>query len=134
VIFVDTSVWVAALRSADGLEADTLRHLLDRDAVALPVPVRIEILAGVLARDRARLRILLSALPTFYPATATWELVDSWLDRAATAGERFGFADLLIGALAAEHHGLIWSLDSDFRRMAALGWLDLFTPGLHLAP
>jgi len=128
VIFVDTSVWVAAFRSADGLEAESLRLLLDRDEVALAAPVRVEILAGASGRERARLRRLLSALPTAYPIAGTWELIDFWLERAAAAGERFGFADLLIGALAAERDGRLWSLDSDFARMAALRWVTLFAP------
>jgi predicted nucleic acid-binding protein len=128
VIFVDTSVWVAVFRSGEGLEAKNLSRLLDLDEVALAVPVRIEILAGASLRDRARLRGLLSALPVFYPTAATWELVETWLDQAATAGERFGFADLLIGALATERKGTLWSLDSDFRRMARIGLLRLFEP------
>jgi predicted nucleic acid-binding protein len=131
VIFVDTSVWVAALRSATGVEAENLRRLLDLDAVALAAPVRVEILAGASTGDRARLRRLLSAIPTFYPTAATWERVESWLDRAAAGGpggQCFGFADLVIGALAVEHGGRLWSLDSDFRRMARLDLVELFVP------
>ncbi|HVT17612.1 MAG TPA: PIN domain-containing protein [Thermoanaerobaculia bacterium] len=127
-IFVDTSVWVAAFRAGDGLEARTLRHLLDQDEVGLPIPVRIEILAGASSEDRTRLRKALSALPVYYPGAATWRLVDSWLAPAASAGKRFGLTDLLIGALAAEHEGVLWSLDSDFRRMASIGFVTLFEP------
>lgn len=127
-IFVDTSVWVAAFRSATGVEAENLRRLLDLDEVALAAPVRVEILAGASVGDRARLRRLLSALPTFYPTATTWEHIDSWLELAAARGENFGFADLLIGALAVEHAGRLWSLDSDFRRMAGLGLVELFAP------
>ena len=127
-IFVDTSVWVAAFRAAAGPEAENLRRLLDQDEVGLPAPVRVEILVGASIGDRARLRRLLSALPTFYPVRGTWDLLDSWLDRAAAAGQRFGFADLLIGALTAKHGGRLWSLDLDFHRMAEIGLVELFAP------
>jgi predicted nucleic acid-binding protein len=50
----------------------------------------------------------------------TWSLVDEWVERAGDAGERSGFADLLIGALAAEREAVIRSLDTDFARMMRL--------------
>jgi predicted nucleic acid-binding protein len=125
VIVVDTSVWVAALRSSTSDEARHLQELLDDDQVALTIPVRVEILSGARQAERLRLRRLLSALPTLYPDSAIWDLVDSWIDRAGAAGDRFGFADLLIGALAATQGAAVWSLDSDFSRMARIGLLEL---------
>lgn len=125
-IVVDTSVWVAALRSTASSEAEHLRRLLDSDEVALAAPVRVEILSGASAQDRGRLRRSLSALSTFYPGDATWRLIDSWVERAAPAGYHFGFADLLIGALAAERQCAVWSLDSAFNRMATIGLLECY--------
>ena len=119
-IVVDTSVWVAALRSAACREARVLQQLLDADQVALPVPVRLEILGGASTADRRRLRRALSALPVLYPTDETWRVLDSWVDRAAASGQRFAFGDLLIGALATETGSLLWSLDRDFARMEAL--------------
>ena len=127
-IFVDTSVWVTAFRSASSREAGHLRELLDADQVALAAPVLIEILIGASLQDRPRLRRLLSALPTFYPTGLTWERIDAWVEQAGRAGETFGFADLLIGALTRDQDGAIWALDSDFRRMAALGLVDRYDP------
>ena len=127
-IVVDTSIWVAALRSLDGSEAAVLMQLLDEDEVGLPVPVRLELLGGASRPDRPRLRKSLSALPLLYPGEDTWSLVDQWVELAAQAGQRFGVGDLLIGALAAEAGGLVWSLDADFARMRRLKLVELYEP------
>lgn len=127
-IVVDTSVWIAALRSASTREARILTDLLDADEVALPVVVRLEIAGGASRADRPRLRRLLSALSILYPTDETWRSMDQWVERAASAGESFGFGDLLIGALAAEAGSLVWSLDADFGRMEALDLIDRFDP------
>jgi predicted nucleic acid-binding protein len=71
------------------------------------------------------LRATLSALPILHPRSATWDLIDRWVDEAGNAGERFGVMDLLIAALAAEQGAALWSLDHDFVRMAELRFLDL---------
>ena len=124
-IFVDTSVWVDALRSGDNAVARQLTALLDSGDVALAAPVRIEMLIGASNRDNPRLRRALSALPVFFSAEQTWTRIDDWLEIARTAGERFGFADLLIAAIAADQDGQVWSLDSDFARMASIGLIEL---------
>lgn len=127
-IFVDTSVWVAALRSRQGPAAVQLSALLDRDEVALAAPVRVEILAGASRHDLPRLRRTLSALPVFHPDASAWDRIDVWIDRAVAAGQRFGFADLLIASVAAVRQCLLWSLDADFERMARLGFVETYRP------
>ena len=127
-IVVDTSVWVASFRSATSEEARHLDTLLESDQVGLAVPVRIEILSGASANDRRRLRRVLSALPVYFPSEATWKLMDSWVDVAFRAGDRFGVADLLIAALAVEQTASVWSLDSDFERMGKLGLIQIYQP------
>lgn len=124
-VVVDTSVWVAVLRSRNALEAPALSALVDGDDVIVPVFVRLELLAGCPTKDRRDLRRRLAALTAAYPDDDTWALVDSWLDRASAAGLRFGVGDLLIAALASERGALVWSLDRDFERMEKLGLVKL---------
>jgi predicted nucleic acid-binding protein len=128
VIAVDSSIWITALRNKASNEARHLSVLLDLDEVALPIPVRLEILAGASRRDLPVLRVTLAALPVLYPAEQTWEMIETWIDRTARAGERFGFADLLVGALAAEYRCSLWSADADFGRLARLGLVVTYQP------
>ncbi len=88
--------------------------------------MKVELLAGTRAGDVGRLQRTLWALPPFVPSNDTWSLIEEWALRAAARGQRFGLGDLLIGALAAERGGAVWSLDGDFERMARLRWLKLF--------
>jgi len=125
-IVVDTSVWVDALRHGDGPVAAALGRLLDADEVALAVPVRMELLAGVARKDRPALLRGLSALPVLAPTDDTWSTAQGWIAPAADQGQRFALADLLIAALADEIQALVWSLDSDFARLETLGYARLY--------
>jgi predicted nucleic acid-binding protein len=55
-------------------------------------------------------------------------LIETWVDRAAHAGERFGFADLLVGGLAAQNSCSLWSADADFGRRARPGLIAMHRP------
>jgi predicted nucleic acid-binding protein len=127
VIFVDTSVWIAAYRAPGGREASTLRSLLDADEVNLPLPVRIELLGGTPRKDRQTVRVALTALPLSVPGEETWEIVDGWVSIAADAGHHFGVSDFLIAALTHEHGGLVWSLDRHFEAMEKLGFVRRYS-------
>ncbi len=120
-------MWIDALRGRERPLVAELQRLLDEEQVALAAPVRLELLAGASPTMLPRFRRLLSALPLFYPGEGTWGMLDAWVERAVAAGERFGFGDLLIGAICAEQRGAIWSRDADFRRMARLGLVELHT-------
>ena len=126
-IAIDTSIWIDALRNEASPEGRGLHLLLGRDLVALPAPVRVEILTGASSREQKKLRALLSALPTWAPDADTWQRIDDWLPVAAAAGDRFGFADLLIAALTAQRHAKLWTLDTDFQRMERHGWIRLYS-------
>jgi predicted nucleic acid-binding protein len=127
-IFVDTSVWVAAFRGRDPRAARALEALLDDGLAALAGPVRLELLSGASSATHRKLRRVLGALPVFHPGLDTWATVESWIERAVAAGQRFGVMDLLIGAIAAERGGQVWSFDDDFVRLARMRLVKLYSP------
>ncbi len=125
-IVVDTSVWIAATRDRSTGLAATLAGLVDADVVALALPVRLELMAGVARRDRAAFRRALTALPVVIPSEETWQTIERWIEPAADAGHRFAVTDLLIAGLADDIGALVWSLDDDFQRMESLGLVRLY--------
>jgi len=127
-IAVDTSVWVAALRNRESAEAQVLQPLLDEDEVLLPIPVKVELLSGTSTRHRQALKKALEALPLAYPTDETWRTLVEWTDRTSEAGATFGVSDLLIGAIAAEHGALLWSLDTAFEHMSRLRLVSTYDP------
>jgi predicted nucleic acid-binding protein len=128
VIVVDTSVWVDYFRSPVAAVASHLHALLDADEVALVAPVRIELLSGVRRSEIGRLRRVLSALPLWLPTDTTWTTMEAWAGRGGARGQRFGVGDLLVAAIAAERGAAVWSLDADFARMTALGFVRGHVP------
>jgi predicted nucleic acid-binding protein len=126
VIVVDTSVWIDAVRAPSSPVASALDGLIDADVACLALPVRLELLSGLGRRDREVLRRGLTGIALAVPTDATWNLVERWIESAADAGQRFAIVDLLIAALAHELTALVWSLDGDFARMAALGFVQLY--------
>ena len=125
-IVVDSSVWIDALRQPGGQASETLKGLLDADEVALPVPVRVELLSGLGKKERARVQRALSGLPVLQINEETWSILEDFAERAVHAGYRFTITDLLIASAAREIGGLVWSLDDDFERMESAGLIQLY--------
>ncbi len=132
-IVVDSSVWIEVTRRPLEPLRSALRSLLDADEVALALPVRLELTAGIARKDRSTFLRALSALPVLRPTEETWDLLERWIPTAAGKGQRFALADLMIAALAHEVGALVWSLDEDFARLEDLGVVRMYAPP-DLAP
>jgi len=124
VIIVDTSVWIAAKR--DTKVRAVLQALIEADEAAMPLPVRLELLAGTPRKDRRAFLESCQGVPQVIPTEKAWGPLQPWIERAADAGHRFSLPDLLIAALAEEIGGLVWSLDKDFERMEQLEIVRLY--------
>lgn len=124
-IVLDTSVWIQYFRGKQSSLVAQVNYLLDEDLAYLALPVKIEILGGARKSELYSLQRTLSALPQLKPTDNTWKLVEDWTVRAVNHNERFGFADLLIAALTTESKARLWSLDTDFERMAKVGFVKL---------
>lgn len=127
-VTVDTSVWIDFFRGTNATVTDELRRLLGADLVALPAPVRLELLSGASRGDTERLSRLFSALPLLVPEPSIWGKLEAWVERGHRSGQRFGAMDLLIAGIAETHDCSVWSLDSDFQRMFRLGLVKLHVP------
>ena len=125
-IVVDTSIWIDTHRRPTSAIAGTLNGLLDADEVALALPVRLELAAGVSRRDRPALLRALSGLPLVRPSDETWQLIERWVPAAADKGYRFGLSDWIIAALTSEIGGLLWSLDEDFATLERLRFVQRY--------
>ena len=125
-IVVDTSVWIAAQRRP--YVDKVLQQLIEVDELAIALPVRLELWAGVARQDRKAHRTAFGALPQLVPTEETWKPLTDWIAKAADAGERFTMTELLIASLTSGIGGLVWSFDKDFERMEKLGFVSLYDP------
>ena len=82
VIVVDTSVWIAAQRRP--FVDRVLQSLLDADEVAVALPVRLELWAGVARQIRKAHRAAFGALPQLVPTEETWQPLTEWIAKPPT--------------------------------------------------
>ena len=101
---IDTSVWIRADRKAHGALKNRLSELLVAGSVWICWPIRAELLIGVKTPERRAARLG---------------------HQLARKGQSVPLPDLLIAATALLHGLLLWSVDSDFKRIAAVAPLDL---------
>ena len=124
VIVVDTSVWIAARRQPN--VDRVLQELLDADEVAVALPVRLELWAGVARQDRKAHRAAFSALPQLVPTEETWQPLTEWIAQSSRRRRTVHDDRPLDRVAAVEIGGLVWSLDKDFERMERLKIVSLY--------
>lgn len=107
-----------------------MRELLDRGDVATCGPVAAELLAGAERKVAERMWATVSSLPWAELDSADWREVGAVARRLRQAGQTLPLTDLVIAVAAARAGYVLWSLDSDFSRIApVLDGLELYQTG-----
>ena len=123
---IDTSVWIRADRKAHDAVRHRLKELLVAGFVHICWPIRAELLIGVKTPERwATLNEQLGALEQAPLLDEVWERAARLGHQLARTGQSVPLPDLLIAATALLYHLPLWSVDSDFRRIASVAPLDL---------
>ncbi len=117
-VIADTSVWIPFFNRPDSPEKATLDLLIDADEVVLVGVVLAELLQGCRASsERETLSEALLALPYYEVTQSTWSQTGDLSAQLLRKGVTLPLSDLIIAALAIEHHCQVYSLDTHFKKI-----------------
>jgi predicted nucleic acid-binding protein len=129
VVLPDTSVWISYFRSTSGADGDRLEALIKEGEAAICGPVLAELLGGADETQRGSIMDTAGSLPWAELDHVSWRAVGAVAYRLRQAGQTLPLTDLTIAAAAAHAGYALWSLDSDFERIApVLDGLELYRP------
>lgn len=128
-VLPDASVWIPYFRSASGADGDHLEVLIKEGEAAICGPVLAELLGGADEAQRSSIVDTAAGLPWAELDHASWQAVGVVAHRLRQAGTTLPLTDLTIAVAAADSGYALWSLDSDFERIApVLDGLELYRP------
>lgn len=126
-VLPDTSVWIPYFRSRTGAEGDRLEALIAAGEVAICGPVLAELLAGAGEAQREAIVGTVGGLAMTELDRHSWEEVGGLAARLRRSGQTLPLTDLVIAVAATRAGHTLWSLDSDFERIApVLDGLELY--------
>jgi predicted nucleic acid-binding protein len=129
VVLPDTSVWIPYFRNASGADGDHLEALIRAGEAAICGPVLAELLGGADERQRSAIANTAGSLPWAELDHASWRAVGTFARRLRQSGQTLPLTDLTIAVAASRAGYALWSLDSDFERIApVLDGLELYRP------
>lgn len=128
-ILVDTSVWIDFFRPRPGNAGTELRRIIaDSEPVALTGMVVTEILQG-LTRDADAVEDYLFQWDLLEPGGfETYRHAASIVRLGRSKGISLTTVDALIAAIAVEHRAALFTMDTDFSRIARISNLSLYPP------
>jgi predicted nucleic acid-binding protein len=127
-VLPDTSVWIPYFRDRSGANGDRLEALIVAGEVAVCGPVLAELLAGAGDSQREAIAGTVGGLPLASLDRVAWEEVGAVARRLRQTGRTLPLTDLVIAVAAVRGGHTLWSLDSDFERIASiLNGLELYS-------
>ena len=123
---IDTSVWIRSDRKRDAAMKERLKALINAGSARICWPVHTELLIGV--KDEEQWTIVnegLSAIEHVQVSDSTWRQASAWGWKLARRGQTAPLVDLLVAAAAVEANLILWTVDSDFDRIASISGLRL---------
>jgi len=127
-ILVDSSVWIDFFSSSPGRAGAELRRMIaDAEPFALAGIIVTEILQG-LTREVSQVEQFLSLWEMLEPrGFSTYREAASIFRLGRSKGISLTTVDTLIGAIALEHRATVFTLDTDFTRIASFTSLKLYS-------
>lgn len=124
-VIADTSVWIPFFNQPESLEKREIDALIDADGLALVGVVLAELLQGCRTPKEAdTILSRLTGLRFLETNFSTWKRSGELSASLRRKGITLPLSDLIIAALAFEHHCQVYALDPHFEQI----------PGLALHP
>jgi len=121
VVIADTSVWIAFFNRPHSVEKRTLDDLIDTDGVAVIGVILTELLQGCRTqKERDEVKETMLALPYIEMTQPLWIRAGETSSALLRRGITLPIPDLIVAAVALEHHFQVYSLDHDFQRITGL--------------
>jgi predicted nucleic acid-binding protein len=130
-VLVDSSIWIEALRRDGRLDVKlALENLLEEYEAAWCGPVKLEVLGGARAQDRAKLEAHFDCIPYFPMKDEAWDSAKNLAWRLRDKGCSAPWNEILIAALSLKADCRIYAMDKHFELMSHSGvGVRLYQPG-----
>lgn len=129
-VLVDSSVWIEGFRRQGSLEVKVaLEGLLEAYEAQWCSPVRLEVLGGARASERARLGRHFAVIPYRVCTEKDWDRAVALAWRIRDRGLTIPWLDVVIAALALHDEVRLFTIGAHFRDVAAITGLRLYEAG-----
>lgn len=120
-VIADTSVWIPFFNRPESPEKQAIDALIDEDRLALAGIVLAELLQGCRTPKEANTILgKLTGVHFLETTFSTWKRAGELSSSLRRKGITVPLSDVIIAALAIEHHCEVYTLDSHFEQIPGL--------------